>query len=65
MSRLMQLATDHFDPVCGASGGGFNGSSCHPPRGAAKRLLRAFVRWQIRRLELRLARLELDDRCLH
>jgi len=65
MSRCMQLATDHWDPVRGATGGGFNGSPCHRPHGAAARLLRAFVRWQIRRLERRLAMLELDEGSPH
>ena len=43
-------------------GGGLAGSPCHRPRRAAARLLRAIVRWQIRRLERRLATLEVDER---
>jgi hypothetical protein len=64
MSRLRHLATDHWDPISGSTGGGFAGSPCQAQRGAA-RLVRAIVRWQIRRLERRLATLEVDERCLH
>jgi hypothetical protein len=65
MSRHMHLATDHCDPMSAATGGGFAGSPCHRPHRAAARLLRAIVRWQIRRLERRLASLEVDERSLH
>jgi len=65
MSRLMHLATDHWDPMSGSTSGGFAGSRCHPAPRAAARLLRAIVRWQIRRLERRLATLEVDERSLH
>lgn len=65
MSRQMQLATDHGDPISGSTGGGFAGSPCRPAHRAAARLLRAIVRWQIRRLERRLATLEVDERSLH
>jgi hypothetical protein len=65
MSCLMHSAIDHRDPMRAATGGGFAGSPCHRSHGAASRLLRAIVRWQIRRLERRLATLEVDERSLH
>jgi predicted hydrocarbon binding protein len=65
MSRSVQMANNHWHPLTCATAGGFKRSPCHPAQGAAARLLHAIVRWQIRRLERRLASLELDERCLH
>ena len=65
MSRLVQMANNHWTPITCSTAGGFKGSPCHPAQRAAARLLHAIVRWQIRRLEWRLATLELDERSLH
>ena len=65
MSRSAQIANDHWDPISGSTGGGFAAPPCRPAHGAAVRLWRAIVRWQIRRLERRLATLEVDERSLH
>jgi hypothetical protein len=65
MSRPVQMANDHWDPISGSTGGGFAAPTRHPTHGAAARLWRAIVRWQIRRLERRLASLEVDEHSLH
>ena len=65
MSRLVQMANNHWTPITCSTAGGFRGSASHPAQRAAARLLHAIVRWHIRRLERRLATLELDERSLH
>jgi hypothetical protein len=65
MSRLVQMANNHWHPHTCSMAGAFKASPRHPAQGAAARLLHAIVRWQIRRLERRLASLELDERCLN
>lgn len=65
MSRSVQMANHHWHPLTCSTAGGRNGSPCRPAQRAAAKLLHAIVRWQIRRLERRLASLELDERCLH
>jgi len=58
MSRLLQMADEGWEPTCG---GRWQGGRCRPARRAAARLVLALVRWQIRRLERRIAALEVDD----
>jgi hypothetical protein len=63
MCGLLQM--DQFgDPLRGAAEDGSEGDTCRPTHRAATRVLHAIVRWQIRRLEQRLANLELDERSL-
>ena len=64
MSGLLQMADQFEDPLSGAAQVGLEGCACRPTHGAAARLLRAIVLWQVRRLERRLANLELDERSL-
>jgi hypothetical protein len=64
MSRLLQMAHQFWDPLSGAAEDGLEGCSCRPTHRAAARLLRAIVLWQVRRLERRLANLEVDKRGL-
>jgi hypothetical protein len=59
------MANNHWHPHTCPMAGAFKASPRHPAQGAAARLLHAIVRWQIRRLERRLASLELDERCLN
>jgi hypothetical protein len=65
MSRLLQMADEHWQPMCGSSGGCWQHARCQPAQRAAARLVRALVRWQIRRLERRIAALEVDDTALN
>jgi hypothetical protein len=64
MSRRSHLADNRCEPWCGSTGGPFARGVCRPSHRAAKRLVLALVRWQIRRLERRIAALEIDDSCL-
>lgn len=65
MSRLLQMADEHWQPMCASTSGCWQGAGCPPARRAATRLVRALVRWQIRRLERRIAALEVDDAALN
>ena len=64
MSGLLQMADQFGDPLRGAADDGLEGCTCRPTHRAAARLLRAIVLWQVRRLERRLANLEVDERSL-
>jgi hypothetical protein len=64
MSGLLQMAEQVEDPLSGAAHDGLEGCSCRPTHRATARLLRAIVLWQVRRLERRLANLEVDERSL-
>ena len=61
MSRLLQMAEERWEPMCGSAGGRWQRARCRPAQRAAARLVLALVRWQIRRFERRIAALELDD----
>jgi len=63
MSRPLQM-DPFWDPLSGAAEDGLEGATCRPTHRAAARLVCAIVRWQIRRLERRIANLELDERTL-
>ena len=65
MSRLLQMADEHWQPMCGSTSGCWQRPGCPSAQRAAPRLLRALVRWQIRRLERRIAALEVDDAALN
>jgi hypothetical protein len=65
MSRLLQMADECWEPICGSAGACGQRQSGRSGEGAAARLLLALVRWQIRRLERRIATLEVDDRAFH
>lgn len=64
MSRGLQTADEGRGPLCSAAGR-LRGQRCRSVEGAAARLVLAFVRWQIRRLERRMAALEIDDHPLN
>ena len=63
MSGVLQMA-DQLEPLSGAAEDGLEGETSRPTHHAAARFLRAIVLWRMRRLERRLARLEVDDSSL-
>jgi hypothetical protein len=65
MSRLLQTADEHWQPMCASRGGCWQRAHGRPAQRAAARLVLALVRWQIRRLERRIAALEVDDAALN
>jgi hypothetical protein len=64
MSGVLQMADQFLDPLSGAAEDGLEGECCRPTHRAAARLLQAIVLWRMRRLERRLANLEVDDSAL-
>jgi hypothetical protein len=61
---MLQVADQFSDPLSGAAEDGLEGESCRPTHHAAAKFLRAIVLWRMRRLERRLANLEVDENSL-
>ena len=62
MSGLLQMADERWEHSGGAGSGRSGRGISGPVHGVAARLWLSIVRWQIRRLERRMAALEVDDR---
>lgn len=65
MGGLLQMADERWEHSGGAGGGRSGRGISGPGHGAAARLWLLIVRWQLRRLERRMAALEVDDRSLY
>jgi hypothetical protein len=61
MSSLPQMADSCWQPVPAPNGSCWSGGAAHHP---AAKLLLALVRWHMRRLERRIAALQIDERSL-
>jgi hypothetical protein len=65
MSGLLHMTDGRWEHPRGAGGGRLGRGIYRPIHGAATRLWLSFIRWQIRRLERRMAALEVDDQPMH
>jgi hypothetical protein len=62
MGGLLQMTDERWEYSGGAEGGRSGRGNSRSVHGAAARLWLSIVRWQIRRLERRMAALECNDR---